>query len=155
LEFYAASGLLILVSALVILLVLLVMVFVVLLIISAPVIPSAPLEMVLVLILFVPKGIPVFIVAAPVGQVILLFFPPLPRLSSLLPHHISEVLNLLSQMVIIYRLGCGLSSHGGPIWKDHELLADGVFATKENWLIYVAEPLRSAEIRGLLNLLPF
>lgn len=58
-------------------------------------------------------------------------------------------------MLVMYRLGCGLSSHGGPIWKDHKLLADGVFAAKEDWLIYLAEPLRNAEILDLLSLRPF
>src|SRR5271156_4245891 len=153
----AASSPLILVSALVILLLslLLVMAFVVLVIILAPAIPSAPMEVVLVLILAVPRDISVFIIAAPVGQVVLLFFPPLPRLSGLLLHHISKIFDLLSQMLVMYRLGCGLSSHGGPIWKDHKLLADGVFAAKEDWLIYLAEALRSAEILDLLSLLPF
>jgi hypothetical protein len=136
-------------------LLLLVIAFVLLLTISAPAIPSATLKVVLVLILVVPRGIPVAVVAAPVGQVSLLFFPPLPRLSGRLPHDLSEIFDLLSQLLVVYRLGCGLSSHGGPIWKDHELLADGVFAAKENWLIYLAEPFRSVETLDLLSLLPF
>ena len=150
----AVSGPLNLVSALVILF-LLVMAFFVLVIIPAPAIPSEPMEVVLVLILAVPGDISFFIVAAPVSQVVLLFFPPLPRLSSVLLHHISEIFDLLSQMLVMYRLGCGLSSYGGPIWKDHKLLADGIFAAEEDWLIYLAEPLRSAEILDWLSLLPF
>ncbi len=69
LESCAASGPLILVSALVILflLLLLVIAFVVLVVIPAPAIPSAPMEVVLVLILVVPRDISIFIVAAPVG----------------------------------------------------------------------------------------
>ena len=136
-------------------LLLVVIAFAVLLSISAPVIPSAPLEVILVLILVVPRGIPVFIVAAPASQVVLLFLPPLSRLSGLLSHDLSEIFELLLQLLVLYRLGCGLSSHGGPIREDHELLTDCVFAAKENWLIYVAEPLRGAEIQDLLSLLPF
>jgi hypothetical protein len=79
----------------------------------------------------------------------------LPRLSGLLFQHIYKIFDLLLQMLVMYRLGCGLSSHGGPIWKDHKLLADGVFAAKENWLIYLAEPLRSTKILDLLSLLAF
>ena len=157
LKFCAASGPLVLVSALAVLLLLLLMVmaFFVLVIIPAPAIPSGPMEVPLVLILLVPRDISVFIVATPVGQVFLLFFPPLPRLSGLLLHHISKIFDLLLQMLVMYRLGCGLSSYGSAIWKDHKLLADGVFAAKEDWLIYLAEPLRSAEILDLLSLLPF
>jgi hypothetical protein len=155
LESCTASGFLILVSALVVLLLLRVIAFVVLLSISAPVIPSAPLKVVLVLIAIVPRDIPIFTVAAPVGQVSLLFLPPLPRLSSLLPHDLSEIFELLLQLLVLYRLGCGLSSHRGPIREDHKLLADCVFAAKENWLIYVAEPLRGAGIQDLLSLLRF
>ena len=131
------------------------MAFFVLVIIPAPAIPSAPMEVVLVLILVVPRDISVFIVAAPVGKVVFLFFPPLSRLSGLLLHHISKIFDLLSQMLVMCRLGCGLSSYGGPIWKDHKLLADGIFAAEEDWLIYLAEALRSAEILDLLSLLPF
>jgi hypothetical protein len=155
LESCAASGPLILVSALVILLLPVVIAFVLLLINSAPAIPSAPLEVVLVLNLVVPKVIPVFIVADPVGQVVLLFFPPLPRFSGLLHDHISEIFDLLSQMLVMYRLRRRLSSYGGPIRKDHELLTDGVFAANENWLIYLAEPFRSVETLDLLSLLSF
>jgi hypothetical protein len=155
LESCTASGLLILVSVLVVLLLLLVIAFAVLLIISTPVIPSGPLEVVLVLIPIVPRDIPIFTVAPPVGQVGLLFLPPLPQLSGLLPHDLSEIFELLLQLLVLYRLGCGLSSHRGPIREDHKLLADCVFAAKENWLIYVAEPLRGAEIQDLLSLLPF
>ena len=126
------------------LLLLLVIAFALLLIIPAPVIPSAPLEVVLVLILAVPGDITVFIVAALVDQVSLLLLPPSPRLSSLPPHDLSEIFDLLLQLLVLYRLGHRLSSHGGSIWKDHELLADSVSAAKENWLIYVAETLRSA-----------
>jgi hypothetical protein len=154
-EVLCCIGPLILVSALALLLLLLVMAFVVLIIIPAPAIPSGPMEVLLVLILLVPRDISVFIVAAPVGQVVLLFFPPLLRLSGLLLHHISKIFDLLSQMLVMYRLGCRLSSHGSPIWKDHKLLADCVFAAKEDWLIYLAKPLRSAEILNLLSLLSF
>jgi hypothetical protein len=68
-------GRLIPVSAVVILLLLVAIALVLLLNVSAPVLPSAPLEVVLMLILVAPRHITVFIAAALIGQVSL-FAPP-------------------------------------------------------------------------------